>query len=74
MKQRTARVKYETATDNGKEGYAVEILTDEGWGLDTYYPLVKREGEERDVCNFVHFSLINKLSELNSLGYEVYFM
>ena len=69
-----ARVKYYTDY-NGKEGYAVEIRTDEGWGLDTFYPLVRREGaNEEEEKNFVHFGIINKIAELEILGYSVTFM
>lgn len=74
MEKMKARIKYEE-NFNGKEGYAVEIFSEGEWGLSTFYPLVKREGaEETDEKNFIHFSFINKLAELNELGYKISFM
>ena len=58
----------------GQEGYAVEILNDGSWGLDTFFPCVRREGaDEGEDKNFVHFSLINKIAQLNRLGYQIEF-
>ena len=71
-KERKARVIYR---DGDKEGYAVEILTEDGWGLDTFFPLVRREGANEDEeKNFVHFRILNKLRELKDLSYTVVFM
>lgn len=59
---------------NGREGYTVEILTPDGWGLDTFFPLVERKGNLKDEDkNFVHFSMINKISELIEFGYKITF-
>ena len=69
-----ARIKYEE-NFNGKEGYAVEIFSEGEWGLDTFYPLVKREGaSETSEKNFIHFAVLNKLAKLNELGYKISFM
>lgn len=69
-----ARVKYQK-NYNGREGYTVEINVDGEWGLDSFYPLVKREGANEDEeRNFVHYGIINKIAELNNLGYTVTFM
>lgn len=72
-----ARVKY-YQDYNGKEGYAVEICTErvafDDWGLDTFFPFVRREGAREDEeRNFVHFGLINKIAQLTELGYKVSF-
>lgn len=68
-----ARVKY-YADWHKKEGYAVEIYTDGEWGLDTFVPLVRREGAGEDEDkDFVHFGLVNKIAQLVDLGYKVSF-
>ena len=69
-----ARIKYET-NFNGKEGYAIETFLDDEWGLCSFFPLVKKQGaEETDENNFIHFSILNKISELQQLGYNISFM
>ena len=73
-----ARVKYYTDY-NGQEGYAVEICTErvafDDWGLDSFFPLVRREGAEvEEERNFVHFTMIHKIFQLRELGYTVSFM
>lgn len=60
--KRKARVHY-TEMD-GREGYAVEIYIDGEWGLDTFFPIID---------NFIHFGIINKLSYLKDLGYDIRF-
>lgn len=72
-----ARVKY-YSDYNGKEGYAIEIFNEKGafddYGLDTFFPLARREGAgEDEERNYVYFGLINKIPELVSLGYTVIF-
>lgn len=68
-----ARVKY-YEDYNGKEGYAVEIFSEDEWGLNTFYPLVRRDGAgEDEEKNFVHFGILNKISELKEFGYEIDF-
>lgn len=67
-----ARVKY--VNDDRKEGYAVELFLDGEWAFSSFYPLVRRENANEDEeKNFVHFSLINKISELQELGYKILF-
>jgi hypothetical protein len=73
-----ARVRY-CREYNGQEGYAVEIYTErqsfDDWGLDSFFPLVRREGADKEEeRNFVHYGLINKISHLRDLGYTVIFM
>ena len=73
MKPKKARIKY-CKDFNGQEGYAVEVFTDGEWGLDSFYPLVKRDGaDDNEENNFVHYSLINKIRELYDWGYAVSF-
>jgi hypothetical protein len=69
-----AQIKY-CADYNGKEGYAVSIFTDGEWGLESFFPLVKREGAKEDEeRNFVHFGIVNKIAGLQNLGYTITFM
>ena len=59
---------------NGKEGYTIDIRSNstENWGLNSFYPLVKREGATiEEEQNFVHFSIINRINELIQLGYKI---
>ena len=70
MEERIARVVY--VNDDKKEGYKVETYMDGEWGLDCFCPLVRRENANEDEeKNFVHFSLINKIKQLNDLGYSI---
>ena len=73
MKPKKARIRY-CVDFNGQEGYVVETLVDGEWGLDTFYPLVKRDGaDDHEENNFVHYSLINTIRELYDWGYAVLF-
>ena len=68
-----ARIFY--VNDDQREGYQIDIKVDGEWGLNSFFPLVRRENasseEER---NFVHFGIVNKLSELQRYGYQIYFL
>ena len=60
---------------NGREGYTVEIMDSKGeWGLDSFFPLVEMKSEIPQTKNFIHFSILKKISELQQLGYTVMFM
>lgn len=70
-----ARIRY-YRNYNGREGFAVEICTErntfDDWGLDSFYPLVRREkANEYEERNFLHFGIINKITQLIDLGYTV---
>ena len=56
--------------DDGREGYAINIFSDGEWGLDSWFPLVAREGGDGET-DFVHWSILNKLSQLQNLGYDI---
>ena len=76
MIEMKARIRYEFISTEknsyGKEGYAVEIMTDEGWVLDSFFPLYERAGAQKDEGrNFVHFGILNKFRELQRIGYDV---
>lgn len=66
-----ARLRYHKDED-GREGYAIEVSgnPDKGWGLDTWYPLVPKDGGNGET-DFIHWSILRKLGDLQRLGYEV---
>ena len=70
--EKLARISY--INNEEREGYLVEILSDNEWGLNSFYPLVRRENarkeEEKD---FIHFSILNKINELQQLNYSIIF-
>lgn len=64
-----ARIIYETEP---REGYRVEIMVDNEWGTNSFFPLVRREyASAEEERNFIHFSILNKIKELHELGYEI---
>lgn len=79
MHKENTKMKYANITYrkdyNGQEGYTVEIRDSDGeWGLDSFFPLVRRENaDQEEEKNFIHFGMINKISELQYLGYKVMF-
>ena len=67
---RQARVRFQN--NNGKEGFAVELLQEDGiWGLDTWYPCVERKDHGDGRTDYLHWTILRKLSELQDLGYTV---
>jgi hypothetical protein len=67
-----ARIRYINTEE--REGYIVELMTEEGWDFSKFFPLVRRENaREEEEKNFVHFSLLNEIRELNEYGYKVLF-
>lgn len=69
--EKKARVKY-CEDFRGEEGYVIEILIDGEWDLYSFYPLVRREGAKEDEeKKFVHLALINRILELQTLGYTI---
>lgn len=67
-KKMRAQLRYHKKED-GREGYAVNILSDGEWGLDSWYPLVERNfnGE----ADYVHWSILRKLADMQEMGYEI---
>ena len=62
-----ARVRY--VVQDGREGYAIESKVDGEWGLDSWFPLVKKEGVAE--TDFVHWTLLHRLSEVQKMGYDI---
>lgn len=65
-----AQLRYHKQED-GREGYAINIYTDGEWGLDTWYPLVERKDRNDGEPDYVHWSILRKLAELQAWGYEI---
>ena len=56
--------------EEGCEGYAINIYSNGEWGLDKWFPLVARaDGDGQP--DYVHWALLNELSHLQQLGYEI---
>lgn len=66
-----ARLRYHKHED-GREGYAIEIRSNsnDDWGLDTWYPLVPKDGGNGET-DFIHWSILSKLGDLQRLGYVI---
>ena len=70
--EKLARISY--INNEEREGYLVEILSDNEWGLNSFFPLTRRENaEENEEKNFIHFSILNKINELQRLNYKIVF-
>lgn len=69
---KTARIKY-YEDFNGREGFAIEIQDIDGtFGLDTFFPCVRRENADNDEdYNFLHYGIVTKIKTLLSLGYSL---
>ena len=70
-----ARIKYYGVGEfnpNFGDGYAVEINTGDGWGLDTFYEcrVIKQQDDDAEP-EFIHFSILQKINHLMELGYQV---
>lgn len=61
-----ARILY----NSEKDQFEVQINTGDGWGLDTAYKCVAREGGD-GTANFISWRIIAKLEQLQTLGYSI---
>ena len=70
--EKLAKISY--INNEEREGYLVEILSDNEWGLNSFYPLVRRENErEEEEKDFVHFGILNTINELQKLNFRIIF-
>lgn len=69
-KAKKAQLRYHKK-ENGQEGYAINILSDGEWVLETWYPLVERKEHGDGETDYVHWGILLKLSNLQQLGYEI---
>lgn len=65
--QKRARIIYNEEFDS----FDVEIMTEEGWGLDQRYKCQARLGGNESQTNFIHFGILRKIADLNYQGYKV---
>ena len=66
-----ARLRYCKRQD-GRVGYSIEVRSSSNgeWGLDTWFPLVAADGWDGET-DYIHWTILRKLSELQHLGYEI---
>lgn len=64
-----AQVQYQKLED-GREGFAINIYSNGEWGLNSWYPLVAREGGDGEKA-FIHCDFVQKLAEMKGMGYEI---
>lgn len=57
--------------DDGREGYAINILSDGEWCMDSWLPLVESKDHSNGETDYVHWSILHKLSQLQDHGYEI---
>ena len=70
--EKLARISY--INNEEREGYLVEILSDNEWGLNSFYPLTRRENaREEEEKDFVHFGILNTINELQKLNFRIIF-
>ncbi|MGN0180386.1 MAG: hypothetical protein ACI4DY_13265 [Monoglobaceae bacterium] len=69
-----AQLRYHKRED-GREGYAINILTDDGWSLESWYPLVAKVGADKvgaeNETDYIHWSILRKLANMQDYGYEI---
>lgn len=56
-----------------QEGFEIRTKGVDGeWGMDKFFPLVRRENADRDEDkNFLHFSVLSELATLETFGYKI---
>ena len=64
-----ARIIYNANEDK----FEIQINTGDGWGLDTAYRCVAREGGNGDT-EFINWRILDKLRELAYQGYSIKWM
>ena len=62
---RKARIVYNPNEDS----FEVQINVGDGWGLETGYHCVARE--KGGPTNFISWTILDKLAQLQSLGYKI---
>ena len=66
--KKKAQLRYFKQQD-GREGYAINILVDGEWIQESWFRLYPRkDGDETD---YVHWEILSRLSNLQNLGYEI---
>ena len=70
--EKIARIRY--IKNEEREGYLVELLGGNEWGLNSFYPLTRRENAtEKEEKDFVHYGILNTINELQQLNYRIVF-
>lgn len=66
---RKARIQYNEAEDM----FELQINTGDGWGFCTGYRCFARADDPEHETNFISWTILDKLKELQNLGYEIDF-
>lgn len=66
---RKARVKYNPDRDS----YVIEINTGDGWDFCCSFPCVIKKDSKTGTADFIHYSFVSKMSELQHQGYTLDF-
>ena len=69
--EKIARIRY--IKNEEREGYLVELLDDTEWGLNSFYPLTRRENATEEDKDFIHFGILNTINELQKLNFRIIF-
>lgn len=64
-----ARVIYNEEYD----AFDIEINTGDGWGLETRYPCHTSTKNPMGNANFISFTILKVLAQLEYLGYKIHF-
>ena len=71
-KEKIARIRY--IKNEEREGYLIELLDENEWGLNSFYPLTRRENaREEEEKDFVHFGILSTINELQKLNFKIIF-
>ena len=66
---RNARIIYNELHD----AFDLEINTGDGWGLDSRYNCHTSTKNPMGDANFISFTILKKLRQLEDLGYKIHF-
>lgn len=67
-----ARVIYKEV--NNQEGFAIELLNGDDWELYAWYPCAERKNANPgEGFDYLHWTVLKRLGELQDLGYEIIF-
>lgn len=77
MKNKKMKARVTFQERDGREGFAIEIFTDNAWGLDTWFPCVAKIGAEavgaENETDYIHWRILRKISEMQNAGYDIEF-
>lgn len=66
---RKAKITYNPETDS----YEIHINVGDGWGFDCSFRCVEKKDSKTESKDFIHFSFVSKMAELQHQGYTIDF-